>query len=240
MWNLGQARARVQDRLSETSPTFWDAANLNNYINDAQRLIAAITKGIPYNVTAQPINATTEFFSIPARTVGSHEDGFITSTGHELIEINRKDLKVVVPNWRRVTGGHPRWVSYDFSLRRAYVIPRGQTEYLLSSDGTELLDSGGYALTAPMSYTVTGVLAVLPDDLSSDTQALFNAEVSMEKYQGALLNLSVTYALLKERYDNDAERFYQFFINSMQQLGVDPERIPSLRQAAARVPVEQN
>jgi hypothetical protein len=56
---------------------------------------------------------------------------------------------------------------------------------------------------------------------------VFNGEEVMEKYQGALLNFSAAMLLLKERYDGDAERFWQFAMQEMQMLGIDPAKIPN-------------
>jgi hypothetical protein len=71
-------------------------------------------------------------------------------------------------------------------------------------------------------------VSVLPDDLVGDGNPLFGGVQVMEKYQGALLNIAISLLLLKERYDGDAERFYQFAVQELQTVGVDPASIPPL------------
>jgi hypothetical protein len=80
--------------------------------------------------------------------------------------------------------------------------------------------------TPTSAVDVSARVSVLPADLENDSDVVFGGEEVMEKYQGALLNVAAAYLLLKERYDGDAERFYQFAVQELQAVGLDPARIP--------------
>lgn len=80
--------------------------------------------------------------------------------------------------------------------------------------------------------TVTGKVAVLPDDLKNSSDELFSGVSTMEKYQGALLNYAAYLALLKERNDGGAERFYQLALAELKSLGVNPNNIPPAQEVA--------
>jgi hypothetical protein len=108
----------------------------------------------------------------------------------------------VDPGWS-VRVGVPRWVLVEPSEDRVYFSP-----------------------TPAADVAVSARVAVLPAELTDDTDVVFNGEEVMEKYQGALLNFAAAMLLLKERYDGDSERFWQFAVQEMQMLGIDPAKIP--------------
>jgi len=80
--------------------------------------------------------------------------------------------------------------------------------------------------------TVYVTVSILPADMSADSDELFDGVDAMEQYQGAIVNFAASLALLKERYDGDAERFYKFAVQEMQQVGVNPQEIPPFREVA--------
>jgi hypothetical protein len=82
--------------------------------------------------------------------------------------------------------------------------------------------------TSEAAVPVTVNVSVLPADLVGDNDQLYLGEETMEKYLNATINVAASILLLKERYDGDAERFYQFAIQDLQQLGVAPEEIPPI------------
>jgi hypothetical protein len=102
---------------------------------------------------------------------------------------------------------YPMWVVPHFTAKEAYVSPRPRN-----------------------SMNVTLVVSVLPTSVAAGSDRLFNNQDMMAKYLNAFLNLSASYALLKERYDQDAERFYNLAMQELMQLGVVPEDVPPFKQ----------
>lgn len=226
MWTLQQTKLKLQDRLAETGTSFW--SDLDSYINEAQRYISALTEGVPYEITAT-IDNSNFTITLPEKFLGTFDDGFYTSTNRSLKPIPHAVVQSKFPNWRQVRG-NPRWIAFDVEAKKAYVFPIAGVDVILVDENSNPLTDLGTLLHDNDPYTVTGQVAVLPNDLSSSTDELFNGQDIMEKYQGAVVNYAAVLALLKERYDGDAERFYQFFVQELQSLGVAPERIPGMKQ----------
>lgn len=209
MWTLSETIERLSDRLGEDSVTFWSDVDRVSYINDAQRLIASITRGV-VDTASGVVNTTTPYVPLPTNTIDAHPNGaYVSPSGRTLGVISIEDANMVDPTWRYTTASLPNWLVFDAMEFRGYVTP------VPTSD-----------------TTVVVAVAVLPEQLVAgiDSSAYLFKNVSvMEKYQPALLQLAATYALLKERYDGDAERYYQFFVQEMQSHGVNPAAIPSLK-----------
>ena len=207
MWTLAQTKARLSDRLGETSEVFWSEADRTYYINDAQRMLASVTRGVEEAVTGT-VSSTTPYLTLPTRVVNAHPTNGFIDDGDSLNVVPIQIANSVAPNWRTLRGLEPKWFIVDLEARRAYVSP------------------------IPSSTGVTLSVAVLPDDFatdgSDDAQVLFGGSSIMEKYQGALVQLAAVYALLKERYDQEAEKYYQFFMQELQAMGVNPTDIPTL------------
>jgi len=207
MWTLLEARNYLQDRLADDSTTFWASTDLDSYINEAQRQISALTKGVGYSISST-VSAATPYFSLPSNFVGAHEDGLYIDGGKTLAEISRQFLNLTDPDWRTRSATNPLWVSFDVQTNTAYVIP------------------------APTStFTVKGAVSVIPADLVNDADSLFGGDSTMSPYLEPLLSLSVAFALMKERYDGDAERFYSIYENQMRSLGINPDEIPVVPHA---------
>jgi hypothetical protein len=204
MWTLGVARDRLSDRLSEESSVFWSPDDRDNYINDAQTFIASITRGCPQEIGPTSVSSATPYISLPFRAFSAHAAQGWTEDGDVLTVVPIYMANQVERGWRQHVASRPLWLITDFSERRAYVSP----------------------IPSPAKNVYVKV-AVYPDVLETDSTPLFNGIGSMEKYQSPLLNLAASYALLKERYDQDAERFYGVFAQEMQSLGFAPEEIQS-------------
>lgn len=207
MWTLGEARTHLSNRLAEASPTFWSSAERDTAINDAQRFIAAVTRGVPSEVTGT-VSTTTPYLAAPGKLLGEYVTAGRVVGGSALSTVPLEAADRLYPGWPTHVGT-PRWVIAAPQEARVYFAP---------------VTVAGNAVSAWVS--------ILPADLSADGDSLFGGEQVMEKYQSPLLNIAAAYMLLKERYDGDAERFYQFGVQEIQSLGVDPARIPPLREAA--------
>jgi hypothetical protein len=209
MWSLSQIRNRLGQRLAEHSPVFWSPEERNSYINEAQRFVAALTKGVPHTVTGE-VSEAVPYLSVSAKLLGDYPSG--GRVGHRAINfVPVAVAQMLYPSWRGAVGA-PRWAIVAPEESRVYICPAPAT---------------------PTTATVT--VSILPPDLVGDNDRLFaNARV-MEKYQGVVLNVAAALALLKERYDGDAERFYSFAIQELQSLGIKPAEIPPLQQVAQNV-----
>lgn len=206
MWTLAQARERLGRRLAEVSTTFWDNTERNNAVNDAMRLIASLTRGIPEVVTGD-VNTTTNYVTYTGTPVGEYVTAGVAD-GSAMSVVPMNIANAMYPEWRTAVGD-PRWALVDTRESRVYIAPVPST-----------------------SVEVTVTVAVLPPELTVDNEPLFLGQASMERYQTALLNMAAAYCLLRERYDGDAERFWQFGIQELQMLGVEPNTVPPLREAA--------
>ena len=211
MWTLTEARERVTKRVGEESTVFWDQDDRTNAINDAQRFISAITQGVPLSVTGS-VSSTTPYLSITGNIVGMHGSAGRIADGDSLVMIPIDQADLSFPGWRTYSGT-PKWVILDTGNARAYVSP------------------------VPSSATsIEVIVAVTPAELSEDSDELFSGVDSMERYQNAVVNFAVAMLLLKERFDGDAERFYQFAVNELRELGIDPRTVPRLAPPPPRSP----
>lgn len=210
MWTLSEIRTRLSDRLAETGTNFWSNDERDRYINEAQRWVAAITKGFTGTVTGTVSSAvgggggggSDRFLSIGTKVLGAHDNAGYLDSGDALPLVPIEVANVMWPGWRTAIG-IPRHIIMDLQEKRVYVAPADAT---------------------PRGVTIR--VSVLPDDLVNDGDYLFANEPTMERYQGAALNYAACLALLKERYDGDAERFFQLAIADLQAQGIDPKDIP--------------
>lgn len=206
MWTLAELRTRLSDRLGEESTVFWDQTARDSYINDAQRFVASVTRGVPETVTGA-VSPSTPYLTLPEKILNAHAaDGYVED-GDALTTIAVETANLYAPNWRTFTGTKPEWFILDLQHRRGYVSPIPRS-----------------------SATVYLTVSVFPDELTLTTDELFNGSPVMEKYQNATLQMAAMYALLKERYEGDAERYYQFAIQELQTMGVNPNVIPSFQE----------
>jgi hypothetical protein len=206
MWTLSQARARLTQRLAEVSEVFWSNDERDAAINDAQRLIAAITRGVPQTITGN-VSVAQPWLAVTGKLIGEYA---VTgqAAGRALISVPIEAAGAVFPNWRTFPGS-PRWAFVSPHEGRVYFSP-----------------------VPPLATSVTVNVSVLPTSVVGDADPLFLSERTMEKYLNPLLNFAAAYCLLKERYDGDAERFYQMGVQELGMLGVNPAMIPSLKQEA--------
>lgn len=204
MWTLEELRSALSDRLGETSITFWSDGDRDWYLNEAQRMVAAVTRGIQSEVSGS-VDSSSRTLTLPTKVLnGSASMGYVENgRALSVVEVDRANL--ISPNWRTLVGS-PLWVILDLPADIAYVSP-----------------APSFAVTVYLS------VSVLPTDMSADSDELFDGVEIMEKYQGTVLNFAAALALLKERYDGDAERFYQFGMQELQALGVKPTDIPSFQ-----------
>ena len=204
MWTLSQARARLGNRLAEASTVFWPNTERDDALNEAQRFIAAVTKGVPLTLSGS-VDVITPFLTVSGKLLGEYAAAGRVDGGRALSFIPIEAADKIFPDWVNITGD-PRWIIAAPHESRVYLSPVP-------------------ALPTPVTVNVS----VLPADLAGDTDELFAGVPVMEKFQGALLNIAASLLLLKERYDGDAERFYQFGVQEIQALGIDPASIPSMR-----------
>lgn len=207
MWTLAQARSRLTGRLGEVSTAFWSNQDRNDAINDAQRLVSAVTLGVPLTTTGT-VNSTTPSVDIEGSVVGAYGTAGRITGGSALSTIPISQADANFPGWRTYSGT-PKWVVVDLGLSKAYLVPTP---------------------TSDTSVEVT--VSVIPNDLTSDSDKLFLGVAAMERYLGALLNFAAFYCLLRERYDGDAERFFQLATQELQAVGADPRSIPSFKEVA--------
>lgn len=203
MWTLTEARDRLGDRLAEASTVFWDVGVRNDAINEAVRFIAAVTKGVPTTITGN-VDTTTPFVAVANAVAGDYATAGYVDGGEALRFVPITSADIIFPGWRTYAGT-PRWAIVDSEA--IYLSPVPST-----------------------STAVTVKVAVIPDEVIVDSDELFLGEAVMEKYLGPMLNVAAALCLLRERYDGDAERFYQFAITQLQAIGTDPARIPSIEE----------
>ena len=208
MWTLSQARTRLGERLAEASQVFWPDKERDDALNDAQRFIAAVTRGVPLELSG-PVDANTPYLVVTGKLLGPYPAAGRGAAGRALSFIPIEVADRIYPTWAS-RSGFPRWVVTAPHESRVYLTP-------IPDD--------------PVEVSVN--VSVLPPDLAQDGAEFFLGETVMEKYLGPLLNLAASYCLLKERYDGDAERFYSMAIQELSTLGVDPATIPSRPQQEA-------
>lgn len=204
MWTLEDARAKLSERLGEEGNVFWDSDERTSLINEAQRRVAAITGGVSRSVT-KTVEGLLDPLTLPRSILGLHATG-AGSNERVYNVLHKAEADRIWPGWKRATGV-PRWVIVDPGKMEAFIVP------------------------APLIPTVVEVtVAYLPIALRLEIDFLFENQPGMEKYQGAVITLAACLALLKERYDGDAERFYAFFRQEMMDVGVEAGRLPQTLQ----------
>jgi len=206
MWNLNHARQRVNDRLAEDSTVFWSSEIRDEYINDAQRFIAAATMGVEEQVNGVVAEGT-PFLTLPDRVLNAHPAQAYCHDGRMLSVVPMATATSVDPNWRSRIAAYPLWAIPHFSDKIVYFSPRPRD---------------------PVNVTIS--VSVLPDPVEAGSDLLFNGEEIMERYLNVFVNLAVSFALLKERYDGDSERYYQLAVAELGALGVNIEDIPSFKR----------
>ena len=189
------------------SNVFWDTTERNNAINDACRFIAGVTKGVPEVVTGA-LSYAAPYLTFTGTPVGEYVTAGVAGDSG-LTSVPMPAADAMYPAWRSARG-EPKWAIVDTREKRVYVAP-----------------------IPTSSTTATVTVAVLPPEVTSDAEELFMGHAAMERYQTAMLNIAAAYCLLRERYDGDAERFWQFALGELQTLGVAPNTVPSLREAAS-------
>lgn len=214
MDNLEQLTTTLAHRLAEEGTVYWSAGERVHYLNESQRLIAKILGGIPVTYTlAETIS------DLPVGWLNQFESsGYIIHevTGDELGSIRLLSAGEVDrswPGWRRQTVRlDPLWVVLDAAERKLHVVPP----------------------LKPNTHVRLNV-GVLPFDMISGSDELFQGHSQFEPYTSVVVTLAASLALLKERYEQDAERFYASAMREMQLLGATPYSIPTWEQVIARV-----
>ena len=207
MWDLATTRTRLGERLAEASTVFWGPTERDDAINDAQRFISAVTRGLSQTLTGT-VSQSTPYLTVTGRLLGEYVSAGQVTGGRALAYITQEVADRADPGWRTAYGT-PRWAVVAPDERRVYLTP-----------------------TTNAGDAVTVKVSVLPNDLTADSSELFGGVLIMEKYQAPLVTMAAAFLLLKERYDQDAERFYQFAVQELSSLGVEPARIPPLREVA--------
>lgn len=202
MWTLGEARERLTGRVGEVSTEFWTVKDRNDAINDAQRFVAVATRGVPITITGIVSNGS-RYLNVPYAVAGDY--AFSGTVGDRAVTVVPvKVADTIDPRWRTRTGP-ARWVFVDAFASRVWVSP-----------------APGYEVDAAIT------LAVTPPALLADNERLFLGNEAMSKYLGVVLNYAAAMLLLRERFDGDAERFYQIAVNELGVLGVEPGVIPAM------------
>lgn len=207
MWTLSEARASLTTRIGEESTVFWSTADRTAAINDAQRFIASLTKGVPLVVSGS-ISTASPSLTVSGNIVGMHGSAGRITDGAALSMVPIDAANAGFPAWRTYVGT-PKWAVVDVAESKVYFAPIPST-----------------------STAVEVTLAVSPAELVDDNDELFSGQASMDKYLGALINYAAAMLLLRERFDGDAERFYQFALQELQMLGIDPNVVPSFKAVA--------
>lgn len=207
MITLGEARNRVTERLAETSGAFWTEEARNRAVNDAARLVATVTKGVVRDI------------SVPSGRGAVSIDNTLAGINHAFASIAYPHGVEIVPAVSMTEVSRlgraaftlrtrPRWVVVDVERGIAFLIPQ--------------------QVGSPFPWTLT--VNVIPDDVATDSGMLFLGEESMDKYISPTVLLACAYLLLQERFDGDAERFYQLALQELTMLGVDSAAIPPLQR----------
>lgn len=204
MITLGEARTRVTERLAETSGVFWTDTNRNRAINDAVRLVATVTKGVDETFTPD-LNETHVDFGTSTLTgvnfIKTHYGAY------SLPAVSADEVSVVNRRARGSVGLSPRWLVVDERNNEAFLHPTP---------------------ASPLPWSVDA--HVLPGIVTTDSDPLFLGKPNMDKFINPTILLACAYLLLQERFDGDAERFYQMALQELTMLGVDSTSIPPLQQ----------
>lgn len=226
---LDVVRDRLTDRLAEESTVFWSNASRTAAINDAQRMVSAVTRGVPERVVGAigGGNRTLPFSGRPVAqdaatgvvlgTVGNLPivgsavvgsailGGQAVSVGRTLVAVRRDVADALSPYWWGISGMMPRWM----------VIDEASKELRFTPVPTILVD-------------VDVNVRVLPDELVQDGDWLFNGVDFMDKYLETVILYAAAILFLRERYEGDAERFYNLAMVEMQRLGHAAGELPPL------------
>lgn len=228
--SLADARNQLTSRLAEESMVFWDTATRTQALNDAQRLIAVVTRGVPEEVsgtvggavrslsfTGKPVapdaaNGMVTGVAVGGAVVGRAIVGVARvgisgarTTSRALVAVSRAVADVLFPHWWGAGGPQPRWMVIDEKDKLVYFVP-----------------------VPDASSEVSLEVRVQPELVMSDSDLLFNGVDYMDKYLQAAINYAAAMLLLRERFDGDAERFYQFAMAELTQLGHSPGDVPPL------------
>ena len=220
MWTLADTLDRLGDRLSELDVNYWSISQRKYYINESQRWLSALTRGVQIRIRQDVHHLAAFKIAIPdnfkvigeAVNTGSITSGVGRERGLNFVSI--RELSEEWPNWRQARG-IPKWLAIDYVDNTIQVIPLPES-----------------------TNQVEVNIAVIPPDLVADNDRLFRNIGYMEQYQGVVLNYAFVLALLKQRYDDDSARVYGFVTNELHSLGVNPLDIPSferVRQNASPV-----
>jgi hypothetical protein len=207
MWTLSETRTHLGNRLAEESTVFWSDDERDAAINHAQRLIATATHGVPATVTG-PVSTGTNYLTTTGKVLGVYEHAGRVVGGPALsYAASMASANAIYPGWADAVG-EPRWVMPAINESRVYLAP---------------------VPAVPVNVTV--YVSVIPADVVGDSDPLFANATTMERYQGAVINLAAALLFLKERYEQDAERFWQLGLQEMQIAGTDSRRLPPMREA---------
>lgn len=220
---------RLADRLAEDSTVFWSNTSRVAAINDAQRGISAVVKGVPERVigvigggtrtlsfSGRPVaqdaasgvalGTITNLPLVGGAMVGTAMLGGVHSPGERaLIAVRRDVADALHPHWWGVVGMMPRWLVIDEFLKEVRFTP-----------------------LPSVLVGVEVIVRVLPEEVVQDTDLLFNGVDSMDKYLESVVLYAAAILLLRERYEGDAERFYGLALNELQRLGHAAGELPPL------------
>lgn len=203
MKNLSQLKTALADRLAEHGTVFWSDQERTDLINEAQLLVAKLVGGIPRRFIS-----SNSVFTLPDYWIGSFESsGHVRRAdgrSHAVRFISAGQLDRVFPDWRsQAIKLNPMWVVLDRESREAQVVPE-----------------------LPEDATLELVFGALPPELRNGSDLLFDGQAALSIYESPVVTLAAGFALLKERYEADAERFFTLAMQNLTALGVDPYSIP--------------
>lgn len=203
MKTLSELKTSLSDRLAEFSTVFWSDQERTNLLNEAQLFVAKLAGGIPRRYTTD-----STIFTMPDYWIGSFESsGHVRRAdgrSHAVRFISAGQLDRVFPDWRSPTFKlNPMWVVLDRESRQAQVVP-----------------------ALPADATLELTFGALPPDLRNGSDLLFDGQAALSIYESPVVTLAAGFALLKERYENDAERFFTLAMQNLTALGIDPYSIP--------------
>lgn len=203
MITLGEARTRVTERLAETSGVFWSDTARNRAVNDAVRLVATVTKGVEDTFTPEMGETSVDFGSSTLTGVN-----FVTAKygAYSLPAVSADEVSLINRCAKGSVGLSPRWLVVDERSNEAFLHPTPASALPWSVDAH-----------------------VLPGIVTVDSDPLFLGKPIMDKYITPTVLLACAYLLLQERFDGDAERFYQLALQELTMLGVDATTIPPLQ-----------
>lgn len=226
---LDSVRLRLTDRLAEESTVFWSEESRVQAINDAQRIVSAVTHGVPEKVLGD-IGGATRVLAVQGRPVGEDaatgvvlgDDPQGARVGsarvgtslvgllgvfvkHAIVAVRRDVADALNPHWWGVSNLEPRWMIVDEAYKQVHFTPVPRT---------------------PVGVEVE--VRVLPQEVTQDNDLLFNGVDFMDKYLQVVILYAAAILLLRERYEGDAERFYGLAMAELQRLGHASGDLPPL------------